>query len=795
MSAVLACARVRLSRHWRAWLGLALVIALTGGAVLCAFAGGRRTDTAYTRFAHRHLAADVVIYPPFGAGLVNMNFDEIGRLPQVLAATTLTGYNTDGPIAASPTGGYWRSVNVPKLLSGRLPRSDRVDEVAITYSLARSRHLSVGSRVVLRLFGSGATALTILPVEFRVVGIEVSPGDFPPALQASFLLEVAMTPAFVAAYRARLGPPLEVLVVRLRHGDAEVAAFEAGLRRLTAGRPQLHTLQSAQAANVQRGFHLQALALWLLGGFLAMASVLVLSQLLARESALGSADDRTLHALGMTRTAMWLAALVPAVTVAVVGAVLAAVVAAAASPLLPVGTARLAEPDPGLAVDWSIIGVGATLIAVVIVAVAGWPAWRAASRAVAPERDPGLSRSPLLGRVVAVGALSPAASVGIGTAFQPGRGPTAVPVRSSVTGVVAAVASLATAVTFGASLSHLLATPALYGWNWDARVSTLTNNNVTNTIGNGFETVLSTLGSDRRVEAIATTGNVPLLVADKSVNGLSFNNIKGRITPVLLKGREPRSSDEIALGANTMRDLHMQLGRTVPVSISLLTLVRAPKRVVGVAVLPPEDNAARIGVGAILTFDGIQSLIPPGNRPRPRSEAVVRLAAGVDKQRTLTELRRDIGAQSALSTPQAPNDLVNFGHVQNLPLVLAAILALLAIATLAYTLITSVTRRARDLALLKTLGFVPSQVRRIVGWQSTAFVVVALLLGLPIGITGGRLLWDAFATQLGTRPEPVTPLVPLLLTIPTALILANVVASIPGVVASRTPPALVLRSE
>jgi hypothetical protein len=763
--------------------------------VLCAFAGGRRTDTAYRRFARRHLAADVVVYPPFGAGLVKVNFDEIGRLPQVLVATTLNGFNTDGPIAAVPAGGYWRSVNVPKMLSGRLPRSDRADEVAITYTLARRRHLSVGSRLVVRLFGSGATAVTVLPVEFRVVGIEASPGDFPPALQASFFLEVAMTPAFLSAYQGQLGPPLQVLVMRLRHGDADVGALEAGLRGLTAGRPQLHTLQSAQAANVQRGFHLQALALWLLGGFLAVASVLVLSQLLARESALGSQDDRTLHALGMTRTAMWLAALAPTVTVAVVGAVLAAVVAVAASPLLPVGTARLAEPDPGVAVDWLIVGVGATVIAVVVVAVAAWPAWRAASRAVAAEQDPGFSRSPLFGRVVASGVLSPAASVGIGTAFQPGRGRTAVPVRSSVTGVVVAVAAVATAVTFGASLSHLLATPVLYGWNWDARVSILTNNNVTNTIGSGFETALSTLASDRRVEAIATIANVPLLVADKSVNGLSFNNIKGGITPVLLQGREPRSSDEIALGAKTMRDLHLQIGQTVPVSISLLTLVHAPKRVVGVVVVPPEDNAARIGVGAILTFDGLQSLIPPGNRPRPRSEAVFRFASGVDKPLTLTDLGHRIGAQSAVSTPQAPNDLVNFGHVQNLPLVLAAILALLAVATLAYTLITSVTRRARDLALLKTLGFVPSQVRRVVAWQSTAFVVVALLLGLPIGITGGRLLWDSFATQLGTRPEPVTPLLPLLLTIPAALIVANLVASIPGFVASRTPPALALRSE
>jgi hypothetical protein len=766
--------------------------------VLCAFAGGRRTNTAYGRFARSHLAADVVIYPPLGAGLVETNFDRIARLPQVQVATTLMGYNTEGPIAVVASGAYGHTVNVPKVLSGRLPHSDRPDEVAVTYTFARRQHLSVGSRFLVHLFGAplpGTDALSVLPVEFRVTGTEVSPGDFPPALQATFLLEVAMTPAFLSAYGSRLGPPLQVLTVRLRHGGADAANFERGLRDVTGGRPQFHTLLAQQAANVQRGFHLQALALWLLGGFLAVAAGLVLGQLVARESALGAEDDRTLRALGMTRTALWLSALVPLAVIAVAGAVLAAVVAVVASPLLPVGTARTAEPHPGFAVDWFAVGVGALSIVAIVIAVAVWPTWRAASRASLAEQDPDFTRSSLIARMSASGVLPPEASVGIGTAFQPGRGRTAVPVRSSVTGVTLAIAALTAAVTFGASLTHLLRTPMLYGWNWDARVGTLTSNDVTNSIGGGFEKVLATLGSDRRVDAIGTVGDVPMLVGNSSVNGVGLSNVKGNITPVLLRGRGPRSGDEIALGARTMRDLHAHLGGTVPVSIRLLALVRAPKRVVGVVVVPPEDDAARLGVGAILTGDGIRTLIPPGNAPPPRSEAFLRLAPGVDKPKTLANLGRDIGAQSTISTPHAPNDLVNFGHVQNLPLVLAIVLALLAIATLAHTLASLVHRRARDLATLKTLGFAPSQIRRMVAWQSTAFVSVALLIGLPIGVAGGRLVWDAFATQLGTLVEPVTPPVPLLLMVPAAVIVANVVASVPGLLASRTAPALVLRSE
>ena len=108
---------------------------------------------------------------------------------------------------------------------------------------------------------------------------------------------------------------------------------------------------------------------------------------------------------------------------------------------------------------------------------------------------------------------------------------------------------------------------------------------------------------------------------------------------------------------------------------------------------------------------------------------------------------------------------------------------------------TSVHRRARDLAVLKSLGFVPAQVLRTVAWQATTLASVALVIGVPVGIALGRVVWDIFANQLGTLPEPVTPPLPLALMFPIAILAANAVAAIPGYLAARTPPALVLRTE
>ena len=56
--------------------------------------------------------------------------------------------------------------------------------------------------------------------------------------------------------------------------------------------------------------------------------------------------------------------------------------------------------------------------------------------------------------------------VGVRFALEPGRGRTAVPVRSALFGTVLAVAMVVATLTFASSLGTLVSHPALYGWNW-----------------------------------------------------------------------------------------------------------------------------------------------------------------------------------------------------------------------------------------------------------------------------------------------------------------------------------------
>jgi ABC-type antimicrobial peptide transport system permease subunit len=142
-----------------------------------------------------------------------------------------------------------------------------------------------------------------------------------------------------------------------------------------------------------------------------------------------------------------------------------------------------------------------------------------------------------------------------------------------------------------------------------------------------------------------------------------------------------------------------------------------------------------------------------------------------------------------------PAEIANYRSIGNTPAVLGAALAAGAMVALGLTLLASVRRRRRDLALLKTLGFTQRQLAATVAWQSTVAVGVGVVIGLPLGIIVGRTLWDLFARDIHAVPAPSVPTLTLVLVALIALVLANVVAAFPGRMAARTPTALILRAE
>lgn len=301
---------------------------------------------------------------------------------------------------------------------------------------------------------------------FRIVGIDAAPLEFPPQVGTSPGAGIIWaTPAFVRGYRVQ--PGLSIAVLRLRPG-ADVSAVQRELNRLAHGTAGSFS-GAAASANTQRSIHLQAVALWLLAAFLGVIGVLVSGQLLARLSLVESGDYGVLSALGMNRRQLIAVGLGRSSVIGAAAAGLAAVLAVAVSPLFPVGLARVAEPQPGLNADWLVLAIGGLATVVATVACAARPAARAATITVAAKtRVMDQRRRSLVARAAGIGSVPRA--LGIRLALQPGAGPTALPIRSTIAGAVVGVTALSAALVFSASLDRLFTSPRWYGVTWDASI-------------------------------------------------------------------------------------------------------------------------------------------------------------------------------------------------------------------------------------------------------------------------------------------------------------------------------------
>jgi len=116
-------------------------------------------------------------------------------------------------------------------------------------------------------------------------------------------------------------------------------------------------------------------------------------------------------------------------------------------------------------------------------------------------------------------------------------------------------------------------------------------------------------------------------------------------------------------------------------------------------------------------------------------------------------------------------------------------------ATLTHLLVVSVSRRRREIGLLKVLGFVNRQVASAVVWQSTTLALVGIVIGVPLGIVAGRTIWRAFANNLGVVPVSIVPIWLAGALVAGVVIVANMLAIGPALLATRSKPARLLRTQ
>jgi FtsX-like permease family len=797
----------QLHHRWRSWLAISFLISLVGGVVMAAMAAGQRTDSAIPRFVAAH-GFDAEVYSILPA-------PGISRLPGVTSATAMIGPDNGPPkctcthpidqsnfgVAALGTGGR----SLFQLVSGRLPDPSNPREVLASFTLQHDEGVQLGTVIRVPFYGRSQTSAfnnasgappppTGPTIAFRVVGFEATEFEFPSGAAPNYLLYAS--PAFTREVLPRTAASY-LYFVRLRHGAADLPRFDAAASAL--GPSTIFTQnEDGQVASVEASVHPQAIGWWLLAALAALVGLAVIGQALGRQSIAESEEYPTMVALGMERRQLVMLGNARSLALGIAGALGAVVIATLLSPIAPLGEARVAEASTGITFDTLVLTLGALVTVAVVTALGIWPAVRASR--TAHSRYPIVDARPskLPGYLGSLGA-PPSMVIGVRNALERRSGGANVPVGSALLGTVLAVVALCGTAVFGASLANLTATPTLYGDPFQL--------NFSNPNGGGTPdpTLLQSLEHDRAVTGITQGIALPAISIDRVVVGaIAGTAIRGTLLLSTVDGHPPKAIGEVGLGGTTMRAVGARLGSVVHVTVSLPSGERRTSafRVVAQMSLPVIGNAVALGSGAVFTLSGYEEAVcPPGPARTTCRHAVAAstnggmLASFVPGSRGQAAVNHYLDKYRAITTLAiTPTSLINFGEAVNFPLIFGAMLAVFGAATLLHLLVVSVSRRRREVGLLKVVGFVNRQVASTVAWQATTLAVAGIVVGVPVGIVVGQAVWREFANNLGAVPVSVVPVWLIGLLIAGVLLGANLIAVAPALVATRSKPRDLLRT-
>jgi hypothetical protein len=825
--------RTTFARRRGGYLAIALLIGVIGGLALGAVSGARRTQSSFPAFLESTKPSQLSA-ESFGVntGKSASGVDSptspatlraLARLPHV-THTESEVLALAGPLAQNglplpairdngvePLGsldGLGLDQDRITITKGRLADPRRADELVMSTEAARLLGLHVGETVnigafTLAQFTSPSFGRSRphphLQLNMKLVGV----GEFNTAVveddierAPTYLL---YTPAFTRsiAQCCSYGAITDVRVEATRYVTPVEAEMEQAFPR---GASFFIHETAVNQVKAERSIKPESIALGVFGAIAALAALLIAGQAIARHLRLDDDELHAMRALGAGPVVTSTDGLLGVFYSVVAGALLATAVAVVMSPLWPIGPVRPLYPSRGFAADWTVLAVGAAALVAVLSTFAVALAYRRAPHRVAERAHATPRPSAVAGGVSAAG-LPTSAVAGIRLALESRRDSDAVPMRSAIIGAGLALIVVITTVTFGASLGTLVTHPALYGWNWDYML----------TQDQGGGNILGTqsaklLGADRYIAASSGYALDALRIDGQTVPILG-GVPHSPVAPPILSGHGFDAIDQIVLGPSTMAALHKRVGDTVEASYGDAAPTRL--KIVGTATMPAvgatEGSDLSIGTGAIVSYQ----LIPATTRDAQGSAfnpsaIFVRFRHGADKTAALRSLRGivttlgnapdSLGTVTLLSV-QRPAEIVNYRSMGSTPALLGVALAIGAVFALGLTLIASVRSRRRDLALLKTMGFTRRQLAATVAWQSSLAVGIGVLVGVPLGIVSGRGLWQLFADQLHVVSDPTVPALTITLVAGGAIILANVVAAIPGRQAARTKTAVLLRAK
>ena len=778
-------------------VGLALLIGVAGGATLVAWAGARRTASSFDRRLEQEQGSniDILSFPPLAGPGVEV-LEQIAAIPGVTGALSMdfafvrlddNGLEYFAPILTGEAGhDRWR----PQLVRGRRPDANVASEVAINEEMARYLDIGVGDQRQLETINAPILNRVrfdpnVTPhgptIPVTIVGIYRTAEDISDRPEPALMPSAGLIRDFGGEFshcQCRIG---------VRADPAQIDTVMQRLREIVGNEPIIQPFDNF-ASRIDNTIAVQTAALYAFMSAALLAGLAVVAQAMLRHASTQATETNARAALGMTREQLLTGSVLSVAPAIVGGAIIAIVSAVALSPLLPIGVAGRAEPDPGVRIDALVLGLGGAAILLATTAGAAGAAWwlhRSHAHRIDTVAPRHVSRVAMV-----VGAIGPSVRLGVGMAVDRRRG--AMAARSAMVGMALAIAGVLGAFGFVHAIDQLFATPAAYGADYDALVAGVPGEDFLPRSDLGES--LALLIDDPAIESAAlltfpasgdNTITGPTGVA-QLLDPNAFDNRKGSIPLTIVEGRAPTSADEVVIGERALADLDTRVGDYVDIAAGERSL---RFHVVGVVLFPDVDE---VDYSVVLTSDGLSLIGAAAGVPNDVQGVVVRFTQGVDKASEFARLQQLF---PTIERPRAPSAVLNLHEIGPLPYYLAAFLVALGAGAMVHALVMTATRRRRDLAVCRAIGFIPRQVVSALGAHAVATTLIGLVVGIPFGFAIGRQVFALVARRANVLADFPVPFGLAMLVAPAAIVIALAIAVAPAAVAARVSPADILRAE
>ena len=420
--------------RWGGYLSLVLLVGLIGGLAMGAVAGARRTESSFPVYLASTDPSTLGLFSRYddpGLGLTT-GYDPrlaaaIAHLPLVEHAATaiifdgninldaVTGLHLHVLAGESPAtflgswDGEFSTLDRVTLVKGRLADPLRIDEAVMNVQAAKEMGLHIGSIIQLPFYTDAQTqslklAKPFLVVKVRMVGEIVAPAEVVESdIDRLGSAEVIFSPALTRVLAPKCATGTETLL-QLKGGDRNAKRVLAEANRIDPDAAQFgEEVTSSFVPAVQQAIEPEAVALAVFGGIAGLAVLMIAALMIGRMLRGQSEETTTLRALGANRSMMLGAQLIGVLGAVVIASLFAVAMAIGLSPLAPLGPVRPVYPNPGVAFDWTALGIGLLILIVGVGALAVLLARREVRRISSRSSSQQQASEPRLVRSVAKG--------------------------------------------------------------------------------------------------------------------------------------------------------------------------------------------------------------------------------------------------------------------------------------------------------------------------------------------------------------------------------------------------------